>query len=497
MPVAMYTAEEVDELINLKIKPLAEAIAKLSANDPKPVEPEQPKPEEPEELPAAAQYKFINDTGGEWVNGVSKTRGMLRLEYFPGIEDKVKAGMNAMFKDGSQRKIIRAWKDWGNWLLDIAPDAEGKAPIDTTLGHPNTVKVSGVAVAPTPKPEPEPQPAPIVRPVTGWNLCINLGMGMGASGRIPGVQGTDFSWPVESEIIRAKGYGFRRLRVGGLYERFFKTLGSTEMYMGHDAKGKEYSATSVLRVGRDCYKHGSTVKWDPFHNYGSAFNKKIGSPGGLTFEQYAQACRAFILHIKSDPQAWAATYGFDLMNEWMGMDFDPIFKANQRVLDVCADILEDKMIVIEGKDYSSTVNWVRNNDGFKHLKDPRGPGFIEFSGHLYLDQDASGYYKSGDTAKAPSTPESIGLDRLKGFADWIERYGFRGNIGETIVPGDHPRLLKGLENMLHECRRRGIDVYIFGMGDWFGKTPTTVHNIEIARNKPTLDLVQKFTKGQI
>lgn len=494
--VSIYTAEQVDELLDAKLKPLHEAIAKLS----KPAEPEQPKPEEPqpeepapEEPPLAAQsFSFVDNSTGEWRNGVSTMQARFFLEDTEASRKAVVPGAQLTFSDGQSRKVISAERIYNNLLVNV----EGPS-LPSTIGHPNKVTVGGAAPVPKPDLEGETSP-PVVRPnPAGWQMCVNLGMGMGASGRIPGVQGTDFNYPIESEIIRAKGYGFRRFRVGGLFERFFKTLGSTEMYMGHDARGKEYSTTSVIRVGRTCYLHGCTVKWDPFHNYGSAFGKKIGSPGGLTFDQYAQACRAFILHVKSDPHAWAATYGFDLMNEWMGMDFDPIFKANQRVLDVCADILEDKMLVIEGKDYSSTVNWVRNNDGFKNLKDPRGPGFIEFSGHLYLDQDASGFYRSGDTAKAPSTPESIGLDRLKGFADWIEKHGFRGNIGETIVPGDMPRLLKGLENMLHECRKRGIDVYIFGMGDWFGKTPTTVHNIEIARNKPMLDLAQRFAKGQI
>lgn len=480
MPVAMYSAEEVDALI----KPLADAIAKLSKPeaDPAPVDPE------PEPIPEPGKsltVELYNSAGDEWKNGVSVKMNRIILRETAEAKAAFVPGATMTFADGSTRKITKVGAAYNALFVEY----------DGTQLDPNKVagKVTvGGAVAPVPKPEPMP-----AKPIKDWHLGINLGMGMGASGRIPGIQGTDFSFPVESEIVRAKGYGFRRFRVGGLYERFFKTLGSTEMYMGHDARGKEYSTTSVIRVGRDCYKHGCTVKWDPFHNYGSAFGKKIGSPGGLTYDQFAQAWRALILNIKSDPQAWAATYGFDIQNEWMGMDFDPIFKATQRVLDVCADILEDKIVVIEGKDYSSTVNWVRNNDGFKNLKDPRGPGFIEFSGHLYLDQDASGFYRSGDTAQPPSTPESIGTDRLKGFADWIEKHGFRGNIGETIVPGDMPRLLKGLENMLAECRRRGIDVYIFGMGDWFGKTPTTVHNIEIARNKPMLDMAQRFSKGQI
>ena len=508
MPSITVTTEQLTELSN-HLSALQNAIAALIEQpEPEVPAPEpipEPEPVEPKPEQVTAIVTVTNNTGGEWVNGVSKQTTRILIASTPESKRAAVVGATATFADGSKRKVTEVASDAKN----LYPKFEGDKLDPAVVGHPNNVTFTagsdnGSAVEPVPKPEegevaaPEVEPVPPVSGVKRKGIVgTNLGMGQGASGKIPGIQGTDFNFPIESEIVRAKGYKLTRFRVGGLFERFFKTLGSTEMYLGKDAKGKEYSSTSVIRVGQLCKKHGCTVKWNPFHNYGTVFGKKVGSSGGLTAAQFGQAWRAFILHVKSDPDAWAATYGFDLMNEWSGMEFQPIFDATQAVLDVCADILEDKMIVPEGKDYSSTANWVRNNDGFKNLKDPRGPGFIEFSGHLYLDQDASGFYKSGDTARAPHTPESVGVDRLKGFADWIDQHGFRGNIGETIVPGDMPRLLKGLENMLVMARDRGIDVYIFGLGDWFGDDYTTVHNLEIARNRPTLELVQKFTKGLI
>lgn len=491
-------AELFDQLIDQLADDVAEKVMpkvderiaeKLAANEPV----EQPKPVEPDEdeFPIAAQIS--NSKGGEWQFGVSVQTPRFMIRETSQAKAAFVKGARVRFSDGQVRKITEVAVAHGN----IYPTVEGEK-LSPSVGYPNTVSASkGDAEQEDELSVPKPDPVPS-KPGTGRKGIVgtNLGMGQGASNRIPGTQGTDFNYPIESEIIRAKGYGLTRFRVGGLFERFFKRQGSTEMYLGKDAKGKEYSSASVIRVGQLCKKHGCTVLWNPFHNYGTVFGKKVGSSDGLTAEQFGQAWRTFILHVKSDPDAWAATHGFDLMNEWSGMQFDPIFDATQAVLDACADILEDKFIVPEGKDYSSTANWVRNNDGFKNLKDPRGPGFIEFSGHLYLDQDASGFYKSGDTARAPHTPESVGVDRLKGFADWIDQHGFRGNIGETIVPGDMPGLLKGLDNMLVMARDRGIDVYMFGLGDWFSDSYTTVHNLEIGRNRPTLELVQKFTKAQ-
>lgn len=454
---------------------------------------EQPAPT-PEPTPdVSAIAQVTNNNGGEWNRGVSTQTTRILIASSPETRRAVVVGATATFADGSKRRVIEVASDARN----LYPRFEGPKLDPDKVGHPKTVTFTADAPSEsgdeTPAEEPEP-----VRPPSAKRKGIvgtNLGMGQGAPNRGVGTQGTDYNYPVESEIVRAKGYGLTRFRVGGIFERFFKRQGSTEMYLGKDAKGKEYSSASVIRVGQLCKKHGCTVLWNPFHNYGTVFGKKVGSAGGLTAAQFGQAWRTFILHVKSDPDAWAATYGFDLMNEWSGMQFDPIFDATQAVLDACGDILEDKFIVPEGKDYSSTANWVRNNDGFTKLKDPRGPGFIEFSGHLYLDQDASGFYKSGDTARAPYTPESVGVDRLQGFADWIDQHGFRGNIGETIVPGDMPKLLKGLENMLTMARDRGIDVYIFGMGDWFSDSYSTVHNLEIDRNKPTLELVKNFAAG--
>lgn len=487
-------ADDVAEKVMPKVDArIAEAIANPT---PEPAPEPTPDPEQPEqeELPLAATAQISNSTGGEWQNGVSVQTSRFMIRETTQARHAFVKGATVKFSNGQSRKITDVAVAHGN----IYPTVEGDK-ISPSAGYPNTVYVvKGEADEAEPEGElPQPEPMP---PANGSKrkgmVCTNLGMGQGAPSNVPGTQGTHFNYPIESEIVRGKGYGFTRYRVGGIFERFFKRQGSTEMYLGKDAKGKEYSSASVIRVGQLCKKHGCTVLWNPFHNYGTVFGKKVGSSDGLTAEQFGQAWRTFILHVKSDPDAWAATHGFDLMNEWSGMQFPAIFDATQAVLDACGDILEDKFIVPEGKDYSSTANWVRNNDGFKNLKDPRGPGFIEFSGHLYLDQDASGFYKSGDTARAPHTPESVGVDRLKGFADWIDQHGFRGNIGETIVPGDMPRLLKGLENMLVMARDRGIDVYIFGLGDWFSDNYSTVHNLEIARNRPTLELVQRFTKAQ-
>lgn len=443
-------------------------------------------PEPPLQITAIAPVLSLN--GGEWVGGVSNR---VRRFVVKDTADNRKAfieGATVTLADGSKQRITKRTVDHGNIYTHIDGDGLLNA---AAVGHPNTVTATADA-----EPAEEPEPGTKTRGALG----TNIGMGQGASGKIPGVQDTDFKVAVASELRRGMAIGFTHYRVGSLYERLLKSAGGNELYRGKDAKGKPYSAESLLQFGRDADDAGARVLWNPFHNYGGVYGKKVGAAGGLTPRQFAEGMRSVILLIKSDPKAWAATHGFDIMNEWSGMSFEAVFAATQEVLNVCAEALGDKRLIVEGIHYSSTANWVKNNDGFKHLKDPRGPGFIEMSGHLYLDDDASGYYKNGEKihpeeAKLGVTPETVGTHRLKGFADWCEQYGFHASIGETIVPGDLPRLLKGLENMIVEARRRGIDVYNFGLADWFTDTPSTHHNIEIARNKPTLEMYKRLANS--
>lgn len=358
------------------------------------------------------------------------------------------------------------------------------------------------APQPQPQPQPDPQPEPRKRGVMG----LNLGMGSGAEGFLPGTQGQHYMLPVESEIKRAvEQYGVKRFRIGGLWERCIKPGGKSEVYLGHDPQGKPYTLTQALQVGRWCKKYGATILWDLMHNYGGysstgsgAQRKKVGATGGPSTKLFAKDWAAIIKVLRSDPDCWEATYGIDTMNEWVGVSYATVFDAGQQFLDECAPLLDKKMAVFEGADWSSTINWVKNNPDYHKLKDPRGPGLVEFSGHLYLDQNAGGGYATGDTISAQemaagATFENIGVKRAESFFNWLEKNGVKGSIGETIVPGDFPGLLKGMDNLIREALDRGVDVYVFGMSDWFGKTAH--HNVEIARNKNMLELVKTYAKA--
>lgn len=492
MSLVLIQAEDlanlISEVVAREVAPLKEAIGKLS----KPEEPEEPaedpvEPEQPEQPGVMAQLS--STSGGEWKNGISLQVPRFLLEDTPKARAAFVAGQSVRFSDGQIRTIKSQSAQFNKLYVSV----EG-GKLSPDVGHPNVVTLRGEVADEAEEPEPA-RPAPKRRGVVG----VNLGMGSADGNGVRGVQNRDYRLPVESEIIRAKGLGFTKFRVHFLWERCIQPGFKSELNM--------QGIKEVIEVGRLCKRHGCTVLWDLFHNYGGysptnnkGDRKKVGAAGGPSVERFALDWKAVIAEIKKDRDCWDATYGIDLMNEWAGVPYSTVFAASQAFLDHCAPIMDDKIAAIEGIHYSSTANWVANNPDFDRLKDPRGKGFIEYSGHLYLDHDASGFYEQGDSVSTADkargySPASIGTGRIAAFAKQLQEHGVYGSIGETIVPGNFPNLLTGLSNLLEHNIENGIDTYLFGLGDWFGKSDSTVHNLETARNKKTLELASRLAKA--
>ena len=273
MPSITVTTEQLTELSS-QLASLQSAIATLIAQQEEPIpepEPVEPTPEPAPVDPPPTQsvtFDLYDAAGKEWEGGVSVQMNRIIV--------RANEKSRAAFKPSApitlnqyERKVVKVIDGGASNVLYVEYDGDRMDP--AKAGTKVTVQTSVEA-----EPEGEllaPASESIQLPSTKRKgiVCTNLGMGQGAPDRGVGTQDTDFNFPEESEIIRGKGYGFTRYRVGGLFERFFKKQGSTEMYLGNDAKGKEYSAASVIRVGQQCKKHGCTVLWNPFHNYGTVF----------------------------------------------------------------------------------------------------------------------------------------------------------------------------------------------------------------------------------
>ncbi|MGS0941569.1 cellulase family glycosylhydrolase [Pseudomonas luteola] len=483
----------IDSSVTKAIAPLSAAIAKINAGTPAaPVE----TPQKPVETPAAPSTDTVqislmpnaNITGGDWLNGFWVADDTARVSL--PTDERVKIG-----QDSSLGKVKNV-EIFGSIMSVTYPGPK----LDPA-------KLAGKSVVFTvPKSEESPvtPSVPANDPATSTGsirrrygkIFCNAGMGSGADGDayIPGIYDTNYSFFTEAEARRIKSYGFDEVRVGFLMGRIIVSAGSGKMYLGKDAKGKNYAATQMYEVGKICKKVGLTIMWDN-HVYGTfpcnGSQKKQQLGVGYSYEQFANDWYTLISHLKADPDTWSVTTRFDLCNEPILQTDAVLVKAYQAVIDKCAPISEDKIFVLEGRVYASARNWVQLNPTLHTVTHPRGRQYIEFSAHLYLDPGADGYYdengnqiidaqddKLSDTdIKNGVTFDTIGTSRIQGFADWLKKYDFNGNIGENLVVGSLTNLMKGERKLLEFCIENGINVYLFGVSDWFGNA--NPHNIEV------------------
>jgi hypothetical protein len=336
---------------------------------------------------------------------------------------------------------------------------------------------------------------PVVNPPVSGKayapLCCNVGMGAGGTSVLPGVNGTHYRVASNQDIDTATGVGFKILRIGCVSERLFKTGLKAELYTNTGC-----AMDALLAAGAYTGTKGAKVMWDLFHNYGGQTetgnydgSKKWGTatlPVSLFVKQWAAAARK----IMADPKACAATYAFDLMNEWVDVPDQVIFDCYQGVMTEIGAECASKGIKLSlnGRNYSSTSDFP-NNTLFANLKHPSGNQWIEFSPHLYLDSGSDGYYNDADKAIDAAAAAVVGVNRLKGAFEFAKKLGVSMNIGENIVTGDQDRLLVGEEALLRFCIENSIPVFIFGISQDFGDNH---HNLMLDINKPMLALVKKL-----
>lgn len=518
--------------LSAQVQGVAATLEAMQAEEPTPVEPTdpveepsdpetptEPTPEEPPvepEVPAepvsyigtAAKINAFTDST-YWNKGTYRQKPGFSIPHSETNEKAFVVGAKVELADGQVRRINYAQKVLPHMSIFV----DGYAIDPLLVGAPNSIVVTDkdivnteIVVTPPVVEEPEVPSEPIptpTEPETGFGqMGTALGMGMGYPQLVPGELGSHFQLPTEDDVQRAMSYGMKLFRLGSLRERLIKPGLQSELYLGTDAKGKSYSLPKIRDFLRYCNSVGCKVMLDLFHNYGgfsegdnaiksnNPQHKKIGTVGGPSYDVFANDWKAIIEYLKQDTEAWAAVYGIDNMNEWISLPSDNIFYAHQKFLDVCAPIMDDKIAVLEGNSYSNTPNFWDHNPRFKDLVDPRGPGFIEMSGHLYADANYSGMYETGDTVRAGENFDTFYINRVKPFLDGCEQYGFKANVGEWIVPGNLPKLLEGSRKGIEYALDRGCNFFVFGMGRGYSAAESNHWNLEIARNVPTLNVVK-------
>jgi Endoglucanase len=160
---------------------------------------------------------------------------------------------------------------------------------------------------------------------------------------VPGIYGTNYTKPNLAFLQNLKNRGLNVVRLPFLWERLQPTLGGAldASYLGY-----------IIEVLKDANSVGLKIILD-MHNYGGYnVGGKIGKIDnfiGPTQAQYADVWTKFSTELMSEPEAYAAIYAYDIMNEPASMP-----DTRNQVPDAGATTLTD---------FSATVDGFMNGNG--------------------------------------------------------------------------------------------------------------------------------------
>jgi len=263
------------------------------------------------------------------------------------------------------------------------------------------------------------------------------------SGTYPGVEGTDFTFPVDSTIDTLTGDGFNIFRLPFSMERMVPTT-----LTGTVAAAYLKNYTSVVNY---ITNKGAYAIIDP-HNFGRYYGNIITDTTG--FQTF---WNTLATQFKSNSKVI-----FDTNNEYHDMDESLVLNLNQAAIDgIRAAGATSQYIFVEGNSYSGAWTWNTTNDSLKTLSDPQD--LIYYEMHQYLDSDGSG-------TSATCVSSDIGVQRIEGATAWLKANGKKGILGE-FAGGANSVCKDAITGMLQEMASNS-DVWAgalwWGGGPWWG-----------------------------
>lgn len=248
---------------------------------------------------------------------------------------------------------------------------------------------------------------------------------------LPGsVLGKDFVYPTVASTAYYQAKGMNLMRVGFRWERLQPRLNG-EFDAAELARLREFVDGTTAR--------GLSVLLDP-HNYaayrvkpgtneaGKADEKPLGTPE-VPIAAFADLWRRLALQFKDNPRVL-----FGLVNEPHSLPTETWASAAQAAIDAIRATGASNVVAVPGNGWTGAWTWHQswygtpNAEVMGRVKDPAGRLLYEV--HQYFDKDGSG------TNPACVSP-TIGVERLKGFTEWLRRHGHRGLLGE-IGGGANP-----------------------------------------------------------
>jgi len=289
---------------------------------------------------------------------------------------------------------------------------------------------------------------------------------------LPGVNGTNYFFPDDSYFRR---WGYRGIRV----VRFPITWERLQPKLNGELDTQYADLISQTLDSAKRYKMQVILD---LHNYGRYRDQIIGSES-VPYEAYQDVMERIAKTWSKHP----ALLGYDIMNEPHDVE-DHWDTAAQYGIDGIRSVDKSRPIVIEGNFWSSSARWPDVNKGLLNLKDPADN--LIFSAHVYFDADAGGRYESKDTGQLDPM---IGVKRVQPFIDWLKANNKKGHIGEFGAPGDDPRWMKVMDNMLSHLQKECIPATYWAAGPGWGDYSLSIEPRD-NKERPQWAILKKYVK---
>ena len=279
-------------------------------------------------------------------------------------------------------------------------------------------------------------------------MGVNLAGAEFAPQHVPGVFGTDYTYPTHTEIDYYASKGLDVIRLPFLWERVQRTelgpLDATELGRLDDVVN--YATSKGLKI-----------EIEP-HNYGYGFGSLIGS-GETPNSSFADLWGKLAVHYKSNPDVI-----FGLMNEPHVQTATEWLSSANAAIAAIRSAGAAQQILVPGSYYDGAWTWTTSDNAAvigTGVQDPLHN--FAFEVHQYLDFDGSG------THPGVVSP-TIGIERVTAVTQWAEATGNHLFLGEVGVSTDQTSLtaLDGMLNYILQHTNVWEGVTYWAGGPWWG-----------------------------
>src|SRR5262245_61066273 len=279
-------------------------------------------------------------------------------------------------------------------------------------------------------------------------LGVNLA-GAEFGSNVPGVFGTDYTYPTHAEIDYYASKGLGVIRLPFLWER-----------MQH----AEFGALDATELGRltDVVNYatgkGLKIEIEP-HDYGYGFGALIGS-AQTPNSAFADFWSKLAQHFEAN-----ANVIFGLMNEphdqsataWLG-------SANAAIAAIRSAGAVSQEILVPGSYWDGAWTWTSTDNAAVVGTGVQDPAHnFAFEVHQYLDSDGSGTHPGAISA-------TIGVERLTAITQWAQATGNHLFLGEVGVTTDQTSLtaFDGMLTYMQQHTGAWQGITYWAGGPWWG-----------------------------